>query len=107
LITITATWIKPLHINKGRTIAQTIFRHSNYVKNPEKTDGGDLVVSYACDARTVDEKFRLLKKEYKYITGRTQSKKNNIISYHMRQSFKPGEITSAEAQAVGYELAMR
>jgi hypothetical protein len=95
LITIAATWIKPIHINKGRTIAQTIFRHTNYVKNPEKTEGGDLVVSYACDVRTVDEEFRLSKKEYEYITGRSQSKKNNIIAYHMRQSFKPGEIRNS------------
>jgi hypothetical protein len=36
-------------------------------------------VSYACDARTVDEEFRLSKKEYEYITGRSQSKKKNTF----------------------------
>jgi hypothetical protein len=36
-------------------------------------------MSYACDARTVDEEFRLSKKEYEYITGRTQSKKKNTF----------------------------
>ncbi len=38
-------------------------------------------------------------------TGRTQ--KGDIIAYQVRQSFKPGEITSEEANAVGYEFAKR
>ena len=35
------------------------------------------------------------------------AKKNNVIAYQIRQSFKPGEITPEEANKVGYELAMR
>lgn len=31
----------------------------------------------------------------------------NVIAYHLRQSFKPGEITPERANKIGYELAMR
>jgi hypothetical protein len=48
----------------------------------------------------------LAKREYEFITGRNQGKRD-VILYHIRQSFKPGEITPKEAQEVGYELAMR
>ena len=34
-------------------------------------------------------------------------RKNDVVAYHMRQSFKPGEITPEEANRLGYELAMR
>jgi hypothetical protein len=71
-----------------------------------KMEGGVPVIGYACDPRTVDEEFMLAKREYEYITGRNQGKRD-VIAYHIRQSFKPGEITPQEAQEVGYELAMR
>ena len=45
------------------------------------------------------------KKEYFSKTGRSQ--KNDILAYHLRQSFKPGEVTPEEANRLGYELAMR
>lgn len=85
---------------------QTITDRTDYAMNPDKTEGGELVIGYACDPRTVDEEFFLAKREYEYITGRNQGR-HNILSYHIRQSFKPGEITPQEAQQVGYELAMR
>ena len=100
------TWLKPLHINKDKNIMQTIGERIDYAENPEKTNGGELVKSYACDPRTVDEEFFLAKKDYEYLTGRDNDRKN-ILAYHIRQSFKPGEITPQEAQEVGYELAMR
>lgn len=33
--------------------------------------------------------------------------KKKILAYQIRQSFKPGEVTSEEANQVGYETAMR
>jgi len=74
--------------------------------NPDKTEGGQLVVSFGCDPRTVDAEFLLAKREYEYQTGRNQGDRN-ILAYHLRQSFKPGEITPEEALNVGYETAMR
>ena len=100
------SWLRPLHVNKGKTIAQTIADRTNYAMNHDKTEGGRLVVGYACDPRTVDEEFLLSKREYEYITGRDQGDKN-ILAYHLRQSFKPGEITPQQAQEASYELAMR
>lgn len=32
---------------------------------------------------------------------------HDVIAYQIRQSFKPGEITPEEANAIGYELAMK
>ena len=101
-----ATWFKPLHINKGKSIARTIYERTGYAKNPSKTEQGELVVGFACDPRTVDEEFLLAKKEYDYITGRDQGSRN-VLAYQIRQSFRPGEITPQEALEVGYELASR
>jgi hypothetical protein len=100
------TALLPIHINKGKSIIQTITERTDYAKNPEKTERGLLITGYACDPRTADEEFILSKREYEYLTGRNNGQKN-VLLYHLRQSFKPGEITPEEAQAIGYELAMR
>ena len=39
------------------------------------------------------------------MTGRNQ-KEHDVIAYHLRQSFKPGEITPELANKIGYDLAM-
>ena len=100
-----ATWIKPLHINKGKTIAQTITERTDYGKNPDKTNDGEYVTSYACSVQLADMEFLLAKKEYFAITGRTQDR--DILAYHIRQSFKPGEITPELANELGRKLAMK
>lgn len=46
----------------------------------------------------------LSKRQYTLRTGR---KAPGVIAYHIRQSFKPGEITPEEANLVGRELAER
>lgn len=101
-----ATWIKPLHVNKGKTIAQTITDRTDYAENPDKTRQGELVIGYQCSPYTVDAEFLLAKQQYASITGRSQGKKD-ILAYHVRQAFKPGEITPEQAGKLGYELAMR
>ena len=103
--TMAATRLIPLHQNKGKTIAQCLADRTAYSKNPDKTDGGELISSYGCDPKTVDEEFMLSKRQYEYKTGKKQEK--NVIAYQIRQSFKPGEITPEEANRIGYELAMR
>jgi len=94
-----------IHINKGKTVAQTITDRTDYAENPLKTRHGELVTGYECDPRTVDTEFLMAKKEYFRITGRTQE--NDVLAYHIRQSFKPGEITPEEANRLGHELALR
>lgn len=100
-----ATRLIPMHINKGKTIAKCINKRINYSINPDKTNAGEWVSTYACDIKTIDEEFLLSKRQYLQKTGR--SPKNDIIAYQIRQSFKPGEVTPELANKIGYELAMR
>ena len=100
-----ATRLIALHANKGRTVAQSLGDRTDYAKNPEKTEKGELVTAFGCDPMTVDEEFLLQKRLYFQQTGKTQ--KSDVIAYQIRQSFKPGEITPEEANRLGHELAMR
>lgn len=99
------TRIIPMHINKGKTIAQCMKARLDYVKNPDKTEGGELITSYACAPQTADQEFLLSRNAYLANTGRQIH--NEIIAYQLRQSFKPGEVTPEEANQIGYELASR
>ena len=100
-----ATRLIALHKNKGKSVAACLKSRTDYAKNPDKTNRGELVSSYECSPLTADEEFMLSKRQYKLATGRRQ--KNDVIAYQIRQSFRPGEITAEEANKVGYELAMR
>ena len=99
------TRLMPLHSGKGRTVAEALGRVTDYVKNPEKTNGGDLVTAYQCNPSIADQEFLFSKRQYAVITGR-ERKDNDVIAYHLRQSFKPGEITPELANKIGYDLAM-
>jgi len=99
------TWIKSLHTGSKRTRSSVISKIIDYVNNPQKTDSGRLITSYACNSRVADDEFLLAKKEYEYITGRNQGK-HDVLAYHIRQSFKPGEVDAETANRIGYELAM-
>ena len=98
--------MKSLHVNKGKTIAQTLADRVDYADNPKKTEKGELVTGYGCDPPVADEQFLLAKKEYEYITGRNQGAKD-VLAYHIRQAFKPGEVSPEEANQIGCELAAR
>ena len=100
-----ATRLIALHQNKGRTVAQSLGDRTDYAKNPEKTEKGELVTAYCCDPYTADEEFMLQKRQYYQTTGKKQH--SDVIAYQIRQSFKPGEITAEEANWIGYELALR
>lgn len=100
-----ATRLIVMHQNKGKTIAQSLKDRVDYAKNEEKTDHGELVTSYACNAEIADKEFAESKREYFRLTGRKP--KGDIIAYQIRQSFKPGEITPEEANRIGYETALR
>ena len=100
------TRIIPLHAGKGRTVGKAISDIIDYVKNPEKTDHGRLITSYQCDSRVADAQFLLDKQTYAARTGRVRGA-DDVIAYHLRQSFVPGEITPEEANRLGVELARR
>ena len=103
---IATTRIISLHTGKGRTVGTAISDILDYVQNPEKTDNGRLITSYQCDSRIADAEFLFAKKRYITKTGRVRGT-DDVIAYHLRQSFRPGEITPEEANRLGRELAMR
>lgn len=96
----------PLHIGKGRTFSTATADIIDYVKNPEKTDHGKLITSWQCDSRIADSQFHYSKQQYIRNTGRVRGS-DDVIAYHLRQSFRPGEITPEEANRLGCELAKR
>ena len=100
------TWLKPLHIGKGQTIAKALGRSLNYVDDSDKTESGEWVTSYECDPLIADDEFMFSKNQYAAVTGRDQGAKD-IIAYHLRISFAPGETDAETANRIGYELAMK
>ena len=104
-VSMATTRIMSIHISKGKTAAQSLKERIAYILNPHKTEEGHLVTSNECAPQTAAQEFLLTKKEYRSITGRTQQ--NDVIAYHLRQAFVPGEITPEEANRVGYEMARR
>lgn len=100
------TRLMPLHIGKGRDVSATIADIIDYVKNPQKTDHGKFIYGYECDSRIADTEFLLSKRQYTNLTGRSRGA-NDVIAYHLRQAFKPGEVTPEEANQIGRELAMK
>ena len=90
--------------SKGQSVIKSLTERTDYVKNPEKTENGSLVYAYGCTPQLVAAEFALSKRQYAQLTGR---KAPGVIAYHIRQSFKPGEITPEEANLVGRELAER
>mgnify|MGYP000808332587 FL=1 len=67
------TRIIPMHVNKGKTIAQCLTERTDYAKNPDKTEDGEYISAYACDAKTADSEFLLSKRQYRQLTGREQA----------------------------------
>ena len=100
-----ATRIMPLHIAKGKTAEQCMIDRISYILNPEKTENGTFVRSYGCEAETADVEFAFSWQQYQKNKNRVYD--GEIIAYHIRQSFQPGEITPEEANAIGYEFASR
>ena len=100
------TRIMPLHIGKRRTESRANSDIIDYVANPQKTDNGKLITGYGCDSRTADVEFLLAKRQHIAATGRVRGA-DDVIAYHVRQSFKPGEITPEEANRLGVEFAKR
>ena len=100
------TRLIPLHTGKGRNFGKAIRNVIGYVSNPKKTQQGELVTGFGCNPETADGEFLLMKREYIARTGRRRGM-DDVIAYHLRQSFVPGEITPEEANRIGCELAKR
>ncbi len=103
-IDLATTRFMPVRVRNGWGIAKTIQRVIDYVENPEKTDAGRYVTAYACDEKTASAEFHLSERQYENLTGK---RAGGAIAYHLRQSFKPGEISPEEANEIGQELALK
>jgi len=99
------TAIIPLHAG-GRTVATALGISLDYIENPDKTEQGEWVTAYCCDPLIADKEFTFSKNQYAAITGRRQGARD-VIGYHLRISFKPGETDAATANKIGYNLAMK
>ena len=99
------TRLMPLHAGKGRSVSTAIADIIDYVENPKKTDHGKFIYGYECDTRTADTEFALSKRQYFNLTGRKRGA-DDVIAYHLRQAFRPGEVTPETAGQIGRELAM-
>ena len=95
-----------VHTGRSRKVHRAFQEILGYVKNPDKTKGGELVTGYACDPLMAEAQFTQAKAEYYQKTGRRREW-DDVIGYHLRQSFVPGEITPEEANRLGQELARR
>ena len=54
------TRIISMHVNQGKTIADCLTDRIDYSKNPDKTQGGELISAYECDPKTADAEFLFL-----------------------------------------------
>lgn len=99
------THIISIHVGKGKTAYQSIKERLDYIMNPEKTNGGLLISSHACFSETAADEFMLYRQEYLNTTGRKRG--DEVLAYHVRQAFEPGEITAEKANEIGKALAER
>ena len=58
------TRIISMHVSHGKTIADCLTDRIDYSKNPEKTQGGELISAYQCDPKTADAEFLYSKRQY-------------------------------------------
>jgi signal transduction histidine kinase len=92
------TWIRPVHKGKGKSVTRTLIDTIGYADDPEKSNNFEYVKSYGCDYFTAAGEFALAKQLYEQRTGRGRDK-GDIIAYHLRQSFKPGEKENETGKA--------
>lgn len=102
-----ATRFISMHTGKGKTPAASLQERIDYILNPTKTRGGELVTAYGCDPATAASEMFLTRSIYLNNGGHQPPHDKEVLAYHIRQAFKPGEITPEDANQIGCELARR
>lgn len=87
-----ATRIISMHTGKGKSPAVSLTERIDYILNPAKTDGGRWVTSCGCDPATAAAEMLLTRQLYRNAGGRQPPGNKEVLAYHIRQAFKPGEI---------------
>lgn len=86
--------------SKIKVIKKTLKKAIDYIVNPDKTDGGQLVYSHGCSVGTADLEMELTAKQGTGLGDR--------IAYHLMQSFSPeDDITPEKAMQLGIEFAQK
>jgi hypothetical protein len=86
------TYIKAVHRSNSGSISAALKNTINCAENPDKTDGGEWFTVYKCDPLIAAREFAFARSQYAASTERRQGA-NEVVGYHLRQSFAPGEIT--------------
>ena len=73
----------------------------DYIMNPEKTEEKLLISSFACSPESADLEFAFTREEGK----KNVMDKGNNLTFHLIQSFKPGEVNAETAHKLGKEFA--
>lgn len=102
-----ATRFISMHPGKGKTPAVSLTERIDYILNPAKTDGGKWVSAHGCDPATAAAEMLLTRRQYLDAGGWELPNNKEVLAYHIRQAFKPGEITPEDANRIGCELAQR
>ena len=82
---------------KIHAITATVHKAVDYICNPDKTDEGILISSYGCSPETAAY-------DFKFALSKTKQSDPNK-TYHLIQSFLPGEVSYKKAHQIGVELA--
>ena len=96
-----ATRFISMHKSKGKTPAVSLSERVAYILNPTKTDGGRLVSAHGCDPATAAAEMLLTRRQYLDAGGWVPGNDKEVLAYHIRQAFKPGEITPEDANRIG------
>jgi len=86
-----------LAVIKIKNIKSNLQAVINYGKNGDKTENGILVSSVNCSVETAYEEMALTKKFF--------HKEDDVLGYHIIQSFKGNEVSPKLANQIGKELA--
>lgn len=102
-----ATRFISMHKSKGKTPAASLSERVAYILNPTKTDGGRLISAHGCDPAAAAAEMLLTRRQYLDAGGWEPGNNKEVLAYHIRQAFKPGEIAPEDANRIGRELAER
>ena len=75
------------------------------MRNRNETENNGLITGYECTPEYAHEEFALTMEMYEHNTGRAH-KDNSRLVYHIRQAFKPDEVSPIVANRIGRELAL-
>ena len=86
--------------SKIKAIKSTLKKAIDYIVNPDKTDGGQLIYSHGCSIETADLEMA--------ITAKQGTRRGDRIAYHLMQAFSPeDDISPEKALELGIEFAQR